>query len=84
MQDNNVILVLLIFPGEHKIDVYHGGEPLPSGPFKAKVYSSNGVIVTNMPPVCMYGNPVRFNSKLSPLVSFFIQNSVWAIYLKTI
>ncbi|XP_076100089.1 filamin-B-like isoform X3 [Mytilus galloprovincialis] len=47
--------------GEHKIDVFHGGHPIQSGPFKAKVYSSDGIIVTNVPPVCMYGNPVKFN-----------------------
>ncbi|XP_052106412.1 filamin-A-like isoform X1 [Mytilus californianus] len=47
--------------GEHKIDVFHGGHPIQSGPFKAKVYSSDGIIVSNVPPVCMYGNPVKFN-----------------------
>ncbi|XP_071159080.1 filamin-B-like isoform X4 [Mytilus edulis] len=47
--------------GEHKIDVFHGGHPIQSGPFKAKVYSSDGIIVSNVPSVCMYGNPVKFN-----------------------
>ncbi|XP_063426625.1 filamin-A-like isoform X1 [Mytilus trossulus] len=47
--------------GEHKIDVFHGGHPIQSGPFKAKVYSSDGIIVSNVPHVCMYGNPVKFN-----------------------
>jgi hypothetical protein len=52
-----------MFSGEHKIDVYIGGKAISKGPFTAKVYSSSGVIVSDMPPVCMLGKPVTFNSK---------------------
>ena len=51
--------------GEHKIDVYIGGKAISKGPFTAKVYSSSGVIVSDMPPVCMLGKPVTFNINAS-------------------
>ena len=61
--DYKNLSIMNMFSGEHKIYVYHGGKAISKAPFTAKGYSSSGVIVSNMPPVSMFGKPVTFNSK---------------------
>ncbi|KAL4220761.1 hypothetical protein ACF0H5_021155 [Mactra antiquata] len=46
--------------GDHKINVYYGGQLVKGCPYTLRVYDASRVVVGNMPAACIYGEQVTF------------------------